>query len=113
MTSSDSTLYFTAVEDMFKEVLTIDGEDEVPENEGASETPKRCVRLRQQKLFANDTSSFVISRRSPRIESKLNLKVNISPGRLRELRGEEVLRMRKDRAEKERLKPQRRLTLRI
>ncbi|XP_037722633.1 uncharacterized protein LOC119555367 [Drosophila subpulchrella] len=110
--TSDSTLYFTAVEDMFKEVLTIEDEDEVPENEEASETPKRYVRLRQQKLFANDSSSFVISRRSPKTESN-SLKLNISPRRLKELRGEEILRMRKDRAEKERMKPQRRLTLRI
>ncbi|XP_016959220.1 uncharacterized protein LOC108030695 [Drosophila biarmipes] len=107
--TSDSTLYFTAVEDMFKEVVTIEDGDEVPENEEASETPKRCVKLRQQKLFANDSGSFVISRRSPKIESN-SLKLNISPARLKELRGEEILRMRKDRAEK---KPQRRLTLRI
>uniref|UniRef100_A0A6P4E2V9 Uncharacterized protein LOC108039658 n=1 Tax=Drosophila rhopaloa TaxID=1041015 RepID=A0A6P4E2V9_DRORH len=111
--TSDSTLYFTAVEEMFKEVLTIEGDDLVPGNEEVSETPKRCVRLRQQKLFANDSSSFVISRRSPRIESAIDLKVDLSPGRRKELRGEQILRLRKDRAEKERQKPQRRLTLRI
>lgn len=111
--SSDSTLYFSAVEDMFKEVLTIGDEMRDPGNEDFSETPKRCVRLRQQKLFANDTASFVIGRRSPRIESKIDLNRDGSPGRRKELRGEEILRMRKDRAEKERLRPQRRLTMRI
>ncbi|XP_017086339.1 uncharacterized protein LOC108118259 [Drosophila eugracilis] len=111
--TSDTTLYFSAVEHMFKEVLTIEGnDDQVPGNEEVSETPKRCVRLRQQKLFMND-SSFVINRRSPKIEYKVDFKGNISPRRLKELRGEEVLRMRKDRAEKELMRPQKRLNLRI
>ncbi|EDW99868.1 uncharacterized protein LOC6534484 [Drosophila yakuba] len=113
--ASDSTLYFSAVEDMFKEVLTIGDDDrhQHPGNEEFSETPKRCVHLRQQKLFANDSASFVIGRRAPRTDSKIDLKGDMSPGRRRELRGEEVLRMRKDRAEKERMRPQRRLTMRI
>ncbi|XP_017053091.1 uncharacterized protein LOC108096216 [Drosophila ficusphila] len=111
--TSDSTLYFTAVEEMFKEVLTIEDENLVSENEELPETPKRSVKLRQQKLFAKDSSGFMISRRSPRIESEIDLKVDISPSRRKELRAEEILRLRKDRAEKERQKPQRRLTLRI
>ncbi|KAH8351524.1 hypothetical protein KR059_006217 [Drosophila kikkawai] len=118
--TSDSTLYFTAVEDMFKEMLTIEVDDSVPENEEGSclgsdsETPKRCVQLRKQKLFAQDSASFVISRRSPRLESKINLELHLSPGRRKELRAEEILQQRKDRAIKERQKPpQRRLTLRL
>ncbi|XP_017112564.1 uncharacterized protein LOC108136100 [Drosophila elegans] len=111
--TSDSTLYFTAVEEMFKEVLTIEDDDLVPGNKEVLETPKRCVQLRQQKLFASDSSGFVISRRSSRIESAIDLKGDISPGRRKELRSEEILRLRKDRAEKERQKPQRRLALRI
>lgn len=117
--TSDSTLYFTAVEDMFKELLTIEVDDLVPgnEEEGSateSETPKRCVPLRQQKLFAQDSTDFVISRRSPRLESRIGLDLQLTPGRRRELRADEILQMRKDRAEKERQKPpQRRLTLRI
>ncbi|KAH8246180.1 hypothetical protein KR038_002282 [Drosophila bunnanda] len=124
--ASDSTLYFTAVEDMFKELLTIEVDDSVPaEKEGSGsgsglgsgsdpETPKRCVKLRKQKLFAQDSSAFVISRRSPKLESMINLELHLSPGRLRELRAEKLLRLRKDRAVKERQKPpQRRLTLRL
>ncbi|XP_020798243.1 uncharacterized protein LOC110176270 [Drosophila serrata] len=118
--SSDSTLYFTAVEDMFKELLTIEVDDSLPDNKEGSgsgsdtETPKRCVKLRKHKLFAQDSGGFVISRRSPKLESKINLELHLSPGRQRELRAEELLRLRKDRAVKERQKPpQRRLTLRI
>ncbi|KAH8242424.1 hypothetical protein KR032_006299 [Drosophila birchii] len=122
--TSDSTLYFTAVEDMFKEMLTIEVDDSVPGNKeetgsgwgsgSDSETPKRCVQLRKQKLFAQDSTGFVISRRSPKLESKLNLELHLSPGRRRELRAEEILQLRKDRATKERqMPPQRRLTLRI
>ncbi|EDV52115.1 uncharacterized protein LOC6544555 [Drosophila erecta] len=111
--TSDSTLYFSAVEEMFKEVLAMGDDDGHPGNEEFSETPKRCVQLRKQKLFASDSASFVLCRRSPRLDSKIDLKGDMSPGRRKELRGEDVLRMRKDRAEQERLRPQRRLTLRI
>ncbi|XP_017107539.2 uncharacterized protein [Drosophila bipectinata] len=116
MSSADSTLYYTAFDDMFKELLAIEGEPmDVAERreESGLETPKRYVEMRKQKLFAKDSGNFVLSRRSPKLETKFDMEVDLTPSRRRELLGDEILRLRKDRSEKDRLKPQRRLTLRI
>ncbi|KAH8270256.1 hypothetical protein KR018_006293 [Drosophila ironensis] len=110
MSSADSTLYFTAYDDMFKELLAMDAENGA---ESESETPKRCVRMRQQKLFAQESTNFVICRRSPNVEVGSDLAADVSPSRRRELLSDEMLRLRKDRVEKERQKPLRRQTLRI
>ncbi|KAH8380203.1 hypothetical protein KR009_009464 [Drosophila setifemur] len=115
--TTDSNLYYTAFEDLFKELLTIEREQKMEGSgsvlESGSETPKRSVQMRQQKLFTKDSSSFVISRRSPKFETRIDQKQELSPSRRRELLGDQILQLRKDRAEKERKQPRRRLVLRI
>ncbi|EDW26200.1 GL25616 [Drosophila persimilis] len=118
--SSNTTLYYSAVEDMFKELLTIEVEQldtknvEESDYEPLVNTPRRCVPRRQHNLFAKDSTSFVICRRSPKIEScfELGTGSELSSSRRRELQANQVLRLRIERTEKE-LKPQRRLSIRI
>lgn len=112
MSSSNATLYYTAIDDMFKDlVLDTSKEEQVTENEAPlTATPKRLVRIRKQNLFATEMEDeFVIYRRLPKA-------TDLSPS-TKELRkerqGEELLRQRRQRWEAGQKKPTRRLTMRI
>ncbi|XP_022226148.1 uncharacterized protein LOC111076604 [Drosophila obscura] len=116
--TSNTTLYYTAVEDMFNELLTIEVDQldtknmDEPHSEPLVNTPKRCVRIRQHNLFDKDSTDFVICRRSPKTESGFELGTKLSPSRHRELQANHILRMRIERTENA-LKPRRRLSMRI
>lgn len=77
MSSTNATLYYTAMEDMFKDLLLdTDAVEQVytMENEAPLiDTPKRMVRIRQQKLFAQDKKEFFICRRMPFTPPKLDV----------------------------------------
>ncbi|EDW83937.1 uncharacterized protein Dwil_GK18950 [Drosophila willistoni] len=118
--SFNSTLYFTAVEEMFQDMLQL--EEAESENHSKNElesynlTPKRTVRIRQQNLFGRDSSDFVIYRRSPK--RLLNGLPAHNPGQsletCKDLQGLELLRLRKERSENEqKQKLQRHLNIRI
>ncbi|XP_023164333.1 uncharacterized protein LOC111595039 [Drosophila hydei] len=112
MSSSNATLYYTAIDDMFKDLLLdTSTEQQVTENEAPlTATPKRMVRIRKQNLFAKEMEEdFVICRRLPEAS-------NLSPSTQelrKERQGEELLRLRRQRWEAEQKKPMRRLTMRI
>ncbi|EDV90332.1 uncharacterized protein LOC6571338 [Drosophila grimshawi] len=118
MSSSNATLYYTAIDEMFQELLVDTNDEEqlsTVENEEESPlivTPKRTVRLRKLNLFAKDAEEFVICRRLPMPDAQ----VELSPRR-RQLRKErqanDLWQLRRQRCEMEQRKTVRRLTMRI
>ncbi|XP_068152340.1 uncharacterized protein [Drosophila tropicalis] len=118
--SFNSTLYFTAVEEMFQDMLHL--EEAETENISKNElelynlTPKRSVRIRQQNLFGKDSSDFIIYRRSPKrlLNRFPALNTEQSSETLKDLQGLELLRLRKERSENEQKQNlQRHLNIRI
>ncbi|KAL7733027.1 hypothetical protein ACLKA6_002830 [Drosophila palustris] len=118
MSSSNATLYYTAMEDMFKDLLLdTDAEEQVNAMENAApltDTPKRLVRIRQHNLFAkDDKKEFSICRRMPLSSPKLDASPR-SQERHKEQQRMELLRLRRERCEEDQRKqPMRRITMRI
>ncbi|XP_034481392.1 uncharacterized protein LOC117787057 [Drosophila innubila] len=116
MSSSNATLYYTAMEDMFKDLLLdTDSAEQVDtmENEmPLMDTPKRLVRIRQHNLFTKDKEEFFICRRLPLSSQKLDASPR-SQEMHKEQQGKELLRLRRERCEGNQKKPMRRLTMRI
>ncbi|KAH8307439.1 hypothetical protein KR044_012158 [Drosophila immigrans] len=117
MSSANATMYYSAVEDMFKDML-LDGDAKEQMDTTANEmplvdTPKRSVRIRKFNLFAKmDKPEFVICRRMVLPPSKHDLSPR-SQQLIKEQQGQELLRLRRERHEGEQQQPVRRLTMRI
>ncbi|XP_030569110.1 uncharacterized protein LOC115768596 [Drosophila novamexicana] len=116
MSASNATLYYTAIDDMFKELLLDASAEEqvdtVELEEPLIATPKRLVRIRKQNLFAKEQEEFVICRRLPLPAAKPDLSPRSQELR-KERQADELLRLRRQRCEVEQRKPMRRLTMRI
>ncbi|XP_034107791.1 uncharacterized protein LOC117570345 [Drosophila albomicans] len=116
MSSANTTMYYSAVEDMFKDMLIDTTETKEQEMDTAVnditwvDTPKRSVRIRRLNLF-KDKPEFVICRRiiAP---SKLDLSPR-SQELQKEQQSKELLRLRRERHEGEQRPPVRRLTMRL
>lgn len=118
--SSNSTLYYTAMDDMFKELLLEQQEHETAEEQTCQQvadsepwtaTPKRLVRIRKHNLFGKDaTEEFVICRRlaATQLESSPR-----SREQQTEVRRLELLRLRRQRCEIEQKRTTRRAPMRI
>ncbi|XP_017841582.1 uncharacterized protein LOC108599292 [Drosophila busckii] len=112
--SCNSTLYYTAMDDMFTEMMETSGEQHSHEKEEPLiATPKRIVRIRKHNLFAEDMQEFVIDRRFPRFSSITDPSSPSCKEVRKVLQTNELRLERGERFELNIGKPMRRLALRI
>lgn len=118
--SSNATLYYTAVDDMFKDLLREQEEHEAAEEQAAQQvaesepwtaTPKRLVRIRKHNLFGKDASEeFVICRRLAATQLESSPRSREQQAEVRRL---DLLRLRRQRCEVEQKKVTRRTLMRL
>ncbi|KAH8371691.1 hypothetical protein KR093_008566 [Drosophila rubida] len=118
MSSANSTIYYSAVEDMFKDMALENNENNKEQMDTAEnfmplvDTPKRSVRIRRLNLFGKDKSEFAICRRLL-LSSSIEELSQSSQEQHREQQGKELLRLRRERHEEEQQPTVRRLTMRL
>lgn len=118
--SSNATLYYSAVDDMFKDLLREQEEHEVAEEQAAQQvaesepwtaTPKRLVRIRKHNLFGKDASEeFVICRRLTATQLASSPRSREQQTEVRRL---DLMQLRRQRCEVEQKRTTRRVLMRI